>query len=131
MSERARRWPAGRVETIRGVRFRTVKGDKSPDDVRLEWFVSGRWSPVYLDPVFAIVDAICENEDVLYPHPHRGGEETLDYLRTARIRGWEIALDRLRQARANKVERDRVQGRISDSEAAAQVRRIVDRRAAS
>ena len=102
---RTRRFHPGDEWEAGGVRFRCVAGNKGPGDVRLEWWIVDRWLPVICDALFAAFDCIAENEDVLYPHPARGGEELLRYFKIARSNGWREAARMLHLARVNKANR--------------------------
>lgn len=99
---RPREFGAGDQFMAGGVAFRVVHGEKGPDDLRLDWLVNGYWQPVILDAVFAVVDMVAQNEDLLYPFPARGGEEVIRYLRLAREVGWQRAALQLQKARAEK-----------------------------
>lgn len=99
---RPRRFVAGQTMTVGCVPFRVATGRKTRGDLRLDWRVDGTFVPVELPAVFLIVDFVSENEDVLYPHPNRGGEELLRYLKIARIDGWQRAVDMLHLARVRK-----------------------------
>ena len=102
---RPRRFRAGDEFEAGGVRFRCTAGHKGPGDVRLDWCINGRYEPVLCDALLAAFDCIAENEDVLYPHPNRGGEEVLRYFKIARISGWREATRLLYLARVAKVNR--------------------------
>lgn len=108
---RPRHFKAGDAFIVGGINFRVVEGCKKPkvpgaQDLRLDWYVGERWQPVTLDPIFLVVDMICENEDVLYPFPQRGGEEVITYLRLAKNAGWRKAVAKLHKARGDKQDRE-------------------------
>lgn len=102
---RQRRFYAGWADNVGGVEFRCVQGKKHPDDLKLEWLWGDEWVPLTLDVVFLAVDMICENEDVLYPYPAKGGQYTLDAVKAARIRGWHYAVELLHRQRGEKQRR--------------------------
>lgn len=99
---RQRRFVAGQQFVAGGVQFRVASGSKGSGDLRLDWCVGGDWQPVLLDAVFAVVDMVAENEDRLFPYPAKGGEETMRYLRIARIQGWQEASRLLHLARVSR-----------------------------
>jgi hypothetical protein len=82
-----RRFHEGDTFSIPPMEYRLVQGKKSPDDLRLDWRwvgANGRsmWQPVSLDQVAFIVDALADNENVLYPPPrYDGGARVLSFVR--------------------------------------------------
>ncbi len=62
---RTRRFNAGDEWEAGGVLFRCVPGCKKSKvpghiDLRLDWFVNGRWSPVVCDTIFSAFDQITD-----------------------------------------------------------------------
>ena len=92
-----RRFHAGDTFRIPPMDYRLERGKKGPDDLRLDWRYhddQGRispWRPVELDHVALIVDAIADNENVLYPLPASGGAYVWRFVRTAFKDGWHKA----------------------------------------
>jgi hypothetical protein len=76
---------------IGGVWFRTVRGNKFPGDVRLEWRINGRYEPVSLDAIALVVDVITDNENARFPWPASGGGKVYKFLRQAMRDGWQRA----------------------------------------
>ena len=100
-----RRFHDGEVFDIPPMQYRVVRGKKGPDDLRLDWRWATDWRPVELDHVAIIVDAIADNENVLYPPPARGGAKTWTFVQTAFKHGWRKARHDLHLERANRDER--------------------------
>jgi hypothetical protein len=77
--------------------YRLLPGKKGRGDLRLDWRYSddaGRispWRPVELDHVALILDAIADNENVLYPFPAAGGGKVYQFVRRALKDGWQKA----------------------------------------
>jgi hypothetical protein len=107
-----RRFHEGDTFSIPPMEYRLVQGKKSPDDLRLDWRwvgANGRsmWQPISLDQVAFIVDALADNENVLYPPPrYDGGARVLSFVRMAYRDGYERALASLHQERQNKANKD-------------------------
>ena len=100
-----RRFHEGDTFTIPPLEYRMVRGRKGPDDLKLEWRYVAPWRPVELDHVGLIVDAIAENENVLYPPPAAGGGYVWRFVRKALQYGWIAARNELHLQRAMKAER--------------------------
>lgn len=91
----------GQTFGIDGVGFRVVKGDKGPEDLRLEWrCMLPTWRPVSMRAAAALADFFYDNEDALYPPPALGGVYFLRYLDQAARHGYETADQRLRIEKA-------------------------------
>lgn len=112
---RRRRWEAGQTGMVGGIPWRVVQGYKRPDDLRLEFFFSGRgWVAVKMEVGFLLADFFFENEEVLYPRENDHGYPTgrdggLYYLRAATHAahyGWEAARDKLGDEKRRKRERE-------------------------
>ena len=88
-----RRFTSGDNFELGAVRFRVERGSKSPDDLRMDWNVNGRWVAVPMSALFLLTDFLWENEHVLYPPSsgNQGGEKLFEALRRARNHGWEAA----------------------------------------
>lgn len=70
-----------------GIRFRVVRGSKSPRagnhvDRKLEWLTPIGWVPIRFLTVGIMADFLMWNEDGLYPPSHgfKGGKKLLAYL---------------------------------------------------
>jgi hypothetical protein len=104
-----RRWAPTDGLTVDGVTFRTVPGSKAPSDLRLEWYISGRWIPVAMSAGLVMADFFYENEERLFPYPADGGERYLRAIRdAARTEGWDRVATRLaadRERRRRQQER--------------------------
>jgi hypothetical protein len=100
-----RRFEAGDHFVIPPMEYRLVHGAKHPDDLRLDWRYVTDWRPVELDHVALIVDAIADNENVLYPPPAHGGGKVYAFVRTALREGWRRARVQLHTDRAEKARR--------------------------
>lgn len=87
----SRRWFEGWSGEIGGVRFRIVQGVKSPEDLRLDWLVEGSWIAVPMKVGGFLADFFCENEDILYPPPAKGGRKYIEYLRWSARHGVDKA----------------------------------------
>ena len=83
------------------MQYRLVRGRKGPNDLVLQWRYLGDWRPVELDHVAVIVDAIADNENVLYPPPARGGAKVYGFVRQALKDGWRPAVHDLHLERGN------------------------------
>ena len=94
-----RRWRDGWQATIDGIPMRVVQGYKSPDDLRMEWHVDGRWIPVRMNVGAVLADFFYENEDHLYPSG-AGGRKYLGFLHEAARHGWRQAVGRLADEKA-------------------------------
>lgn len=105
MNDNDRRFHDGDEFEIPPMQYRTVRGKKGPNDLRLDWRYIGEWRPVELDHVGLIVDAVADNENVLYPPPAKGGAKVYAFLCTALREGWRKARTVLHEERANKDER--------------------------
>lgn len=100
-----RRFHEGDTFVIPPMEYRIVRGRKGPADLRVDWRHISEWRPVELDHVGLIVDAIADNENVLYPPPAAGGAYVWRFLRTALRDGWATARDQLHRERAARAER--------------------------
>lgn len=107
-----RRFEAGQTFTIGQLQYRIERGDKHPDDLRLDWRYCGDWQPVVLDHVALIVDMIADNENILYPPPAAGGDYVRRYVIKALREGWRAAVVELHTQRARKADRSEL-GRCS------------------
>jgi len=88
-----RRFKAGDTFKVDGIWYRLVPGRKDPDDLRLDWASPGwSWRPVSLDHVALIIDAISDNENVLYPPPAAGGGYVWKFVKQALRDGWRKAV---------------------------------------
>jgi hypothetical protein len=87
------------------MQYRLRFGTKGVDDLKLEWRHVSDWRPVELDHVALIVDAIADNENVLYPPPAAGGGKVWAFVRCAFRDGWLVARCQLHEERARKAER--------------------------
>lgn len=67
------------------MQFRLVPGSKHADDLRLDWRYVSQWQPVTLDVVALILDAVAENENVLYPPDHgcKGNAYVVEFAKRA------------------------------------------------
>lgn len=106
MSEVGRRWRDGMTLRIPGpafdLEYRVVDGAKAAGDLRLDWRVVTPWQAVILDHVAVIVDAIGENEALLYPPPASGNAKVVAFVLAAMRDGQvkarnELYLDRQRR----------------------------------
>lgn len=114
----SRRFKAGDQFKIDGVHFRVREGDKPVrggsrrgehgHDLVLEWWLPNedRWVRPTFAPLALMVDMLCENEDVLYPPPAKGGEYLIEHLLTARHGGHEMAARELAEDKAKRRRRD-------------------------
>lgn len=91
-----RRWEVGMDFWVDNVRYRTVRGRKAPDDIRLDWYVAGDWHPVGMETPFLHTDFFFENEDVIYKPPYQGGRFFTRRLGVAAVLGYERAQEVLR-----------------------------------
>jgi hypothetical protein len=101
-----RRFRLGDTFEIAPMQYRLVRGSKHPDDLRLDWRWTTEWRPVELDHVALIVDAIADNENVLYPPPAAGGAKVVQFVIAALRHGWRTARHDLHLERARRQERD-------------------------
>lgn len=102
-----RRFQLGDRIELAPMEYRLVRGRKGPDDLRLDWRPTELdWRPVELDHAFLIVDAIADNENVLYPYPAAGGGKVNAAIRVALRDGWQRARLDLHAERARRAERD-------------------------
>lgn len=86
------------------MQFRIVRGAKSPDDLRLDWYIDGHWIAVPMMVGGFLADFFGENEDVLYPPPAKGGAKYIEYLRWS----WKHGVDRAQAGlEAERYLRDR------------------------
>lgn len=92
------------------MQYRCRSGRKGNDDLVLEWRHVDEWRPVELDHVAIIVDAIADNENVLYPPPAAGGGKVFAFVRTALRDGWRTARHDLHRERGRKAERQEYGG---------------------
>jgi hypothetical protein len=108
-----RRFHAGETFRIPPMEYRLERGKKGVDDLRLDWRYSdddGRispWRPVELDHVALILDAIADNENILYPPPASGGAYVTRFVRTVFREGWCKARTELHLQRMQKDMRAR------------------------
>jgi hypothetical protein len=103
MSSQVRRFKSGEQFQHDGIWYRLVPGRKGRGDLRLEWASAGfPWRPVTLDHVAIIVDAIADNENVLYPPPAAGGGYVWKFLRQVLREGWRPAVHDLQLQRDRK-----------------------------
>lgn len=101
-----RRWSPSEFE-LDGLRWRVVKGRKSPDDLRLEHMTPRGWRPTAMALVFMLTDFWYENEDLLYPKPrYQGAEYLLKAIRRAALNGHQSETDRLEGEKRRKRERE-------------------------
>jgi hypothetical protein len=100
-----RRFHVGETFEIPPLQYRCVRGKKGPDDIRLEWRWTTEWRPAELDHVALIVDAIADNENILYPLPASGGGKVWVFVRSALKDGWRQARNDLHIERARRDER--------------------------
>jgi hypothetical protein len=106
-----RRFHEGDRFSIPPMEYRLVRGKKRPKqgdgyDLRLDWrWPPADWRPVELDHVALIIDAIADNEDVLYPPPYfEGGARVFKFVRTAYHHGWAKARADLHVERQHKAD---------------------------
>jgi hypothetical protein len=85
--------------------YRLRLGRKGPGDLVLEWRWVTDWRPVELDHVALILDAISDNENVLYPPPAAGGGKVWAFVRTVFKCGWVQARHDLHLERMRRDER--------------------------
>ena len=93
MSELVDGWEAA----FDGIQFRIGKGEKSADDLVLQWLTPGGWRTLRFEAVFYMAQFFFENEDRLYPAAHQlGGRKFLGAISTAALRGadeaWQTVL---------------------------------------
>jgi hypothetical protein len=100
-----RRFHDGDTFEIAPFQYRLRPGRKGPDDLVLEWRWMTDWRPVELDHVALIVDAIADNENVLYPRPAAGGGMVAGFVLTALRSGWRKARHDLHLQRARHDDR--------------------------
>jgi hypothetical protein len=100
-----RRFQLGETFEIPPMQYRLVRGTKSPEDLRLDWRWATDWRPVELDHVALILDAIADNENVLYPPPAAGGAKVWRFAMTAFRQGWRKARHDLHLERMRHDER--------------------------
>ena len=101
-----RRFHDGETFEIPPLQYRLVRGRKGPDDLRLDWRWVTDWRPVELDHVALIVDAIADNENILYPPPAAGGGKVYQLVRQALREGWRKARHDLHLERMQRDERE-------------------------
>lgn len=102
-----RRFKAGDQFRVEDIWYRLVPGHKGPDDLRLEWASAGfAWRPVTLDHVGIIVDAIGDNENVLYPPPASGNAKVVKFVRQVFAEGWRKAVYDLQVERDHRHHRE-------------------------
>jgi hypothetical protein len=100
-----RRFHEGELIDLPPMQYRLVHGTKGPEDLRLDWRYVTEWRPVELEHAALIVDAIADNENILYPPPAAGGGKVWAFMRCAFRDGWTVARWRLHEERANKADR--------------------------
>lgn len=101
-----RRWKPTEFE-LDGLRWRVVKGRKSPDDLRLEHMTPKGWRPTAMALLFMLTDFWYENEDLLYPKPrYQGAEYLLRAVRRAAVNGYQSEVDKLEGEKQRKRERE-------------------------
>jgi len=104
----ARRFHAGQTGEVDGIPFRILRGKKKPDDLVLELYAGGQWRRIRMDLGFLLAAFFFENEEVLYPPSGRrqiGGDYYMRECWDAIYYGWESAAQKLRQERAQRVQR--------------------------
>jgi hypothetical protein len=101
-----RRFHVGETFEIPPMQYRCVRGAKHPDDIRLDWRWMTEWRPVELDHVALIVDALADNENVLYPPPAAGGAKVVQFVLCALRQGWQQARHDLHLERMRRDERE-------------------------
>ena len=95
-----RRFKAGDRFQIDGIWYRLIPGRKGPSDLRLEWYMPVmKWRAVTLDHAALILDAISDNENVLYPPPAAGGGKVVQFVRQVFREGWGKAVYQLQMER--------------------------------
>jgi len=100
-----RRFEAGEFHECDGIGFRIVKGVKSPEDLRLDWWTGSEWRAISSKTVGFMAEFIYENEHVLYPPPLQGGEKFVAYLKHSIQHGTGKAQAGLDVERRNKQRR--------------------------
>lgn len=84
---------------VKGIDLRIAQGSKGPDDLRMDLWHQGRWVPVHMALVFAMVDFFAENERLLQPvRPNwreNGDRYFLSKVIDAHRRGWRAVADEL------------------------------------
>lgn len=89
-----------------GLHLRVRAGRKAPDDLVMEMFVGGEWKIVSMGLVAILTDFLCENEDVLYPPPAKGGDKFMGFLARAKLFGHDNAIQQLEAEKANKRQQE-------------------------
>lgn len=103
-----RRWQVGEPFEVDGLRWRVVKGKKSPDDLRLEHLTPNGWRPTAMAMLFMLADFWYENEDLLYPKPrYQGADYLLREVTRAAKQGWQVAQAKLQKEKEQKRARER------------------------
>jgi hypothetical protein len=101
-----RRWKPMEFE-LDGLKWRVVKGRKSPDDLRLEHMTPRGWRPTAMALLFMLTDFWYENEDLLYPKPrYQGAEYLLRAVRRAAVNGFQSEVEKLNGEKQRKRERE-------------------------
>ncbi len=101
-----RRWAPGQVVNAEGVFLRVMKGDKSPDDLRMDIRLGGEWVAVRMSLAFALVDFFAENERHLQPvNPHWRVNGDTYFMRecvNAMKNGYDAPTSKIRRQRVEK-----------------------------
>ena len=89
-----RRFFNGWGSEISGIHFRVVQGQKSPNDLKIEWLTAFGWRPIEMDAAALLADFFYENEEALYPQTngYKGGQKFWEFLRHAMRHGWVRAV---------------------------------------
>lgn len=113
---RTRRFQAGDRGEVDGIAYQVLRGGKGPDDLILELYAGGAWRRIRMDLGFFLAAFFFENEEVLYP-PNGyqiGGDYYMRECWDAIYHGWESAAQKLRLARAARVNRMKFSGLSPD-----------------
>lgn len=104
-----RRWQPYDTGEVDGVRFRVVPGVKKPGDLRMDWWLEGRWVPAPMSWGALLGDFFYDNEQFLYPpmpnNRLKGGEKYVLFVRHAGRHGWRSAMAGLRAEKAMREAR--------------------------
>jgi hypothetical protein len=91
--------------------YRLKQGRKGDGDLRLDWrWNDGKrispWRPVELEHVALILDAIADNENILFPPPASGSGKVVKFVRQVFTEGWRQANHDLHLERNLRHDRD-------------------------
>lgn len=92
--------------TVSGIDLRISRGNKFPDDLRMDAFLNGRWVPLQMELAFAMVDFFQENEREMAAYRGHwlvnGDTYFMRQLADAYKNGWQGPAQRIQRQRQRR-----------------------------